>query len=202
MPLAAFLTALLNQGEVTVSAQLSPFSAADQQEALEALQAVYEADQLDLAGPPPAFDPGAALWAAEWVYRAAQLLLLREVDAAEGAQYLPDYPNMITPEAVYSADLVLRYLPDLLRQARGLAPGDFLVQRLQQTAAHWPFSAPGIPLEGEVRHEAVLRHPTLRRTYIDRLIKARDGRRIRDFQLREEVRTALGEYAEALWPEL
>lgn len=208
MLLTTFLDELLTTGAVTLAGQPAPFAAADEQAAQARLRELHARDALHLPHAAPAFEGPAASWAAAYVYRAAQLILVRELDEAAIRQWLPAWPGTLTPAAVYAADLTLRYLPDLLALARGLAPGDALVAHLHATGQGWPLSFAGAPAAlgpspaPEPAAEAmVLSHPALCQAYLDRLIAARQlGPALRP-ALRPLVQAALGDYAPTLWPE-
>jgi hypothetical protein len=202
MLLSGFLEDLLTTGAVTLAGQPVPFEPADLAAAEARLRARHAEDALELPGVAPAFDAPAALWAAQYLYHTVQLTLLRALDETVVAQCLADFPGEPTHEAIYSVDLTFRYLPDLLRLAKGLAPGDALVARLLATARQWPFSFVGTPPSDDATAEArVLAHPALRQTYLDRVIGARDRLRAAQPQLRPLVQAALGGHAATFWPD-
>ena len=91
------------------------------------LREFYERDVLTMPGDVPAFHSEAAVWAARYVFYVSQLILLRDVDEDVMQGYLSPFEGMHSAEAIYSADLLLRFLPDLFRLGSGLSPGDPLV---------------------------------------------------------------------------
>lgn len=149
----------------------------------------------------PALDAPAAQWAATYLYYTALLALVRTLDEQVITHYLPDFPDGVTAEVVYSVDLTFRYLPDLLHLAKGLAPGDVLVTRLQATARQWPFSFVGHELSEPAAVAPVLAHPALRQAYVDRIIAAQDRLRAQQQHLLPLIQTALGAHATTLWPD-
>ncbi len=201
MRLTTFLQDLLTTGAVTLAGQLTEFETADARAAEALLHAYYLEDRLDLPHAAPAFEAAAAQWAAQFLYRTIQLALVRELDEAAIARQLADYAGEPTPAVVYSVDLSFRYLPDLLRLAKGLAPGDALVARLQATAQRWPLSFAGGEAPAAEAEAAVLAHPALRQAYLDRLIRGQHRRRAEQPHLRPLIQTALGAHAATLWPD-
>ncbi|MCI1187854.1 hypothetical protein MON38_10520 [Hymenobacter sp. DH14] len=204
MLLTGFLHHLLTTGAVTLTARPVPFEPADLLAAEELLRAYYADDVRELPGPAPAFDAPAASWAAAYLYHTVQLALVRELDETVVQTQLADFTGEITPAAIYSADLTLRYLPDLLRLAKGLAPGDALVGRLRATAGQWPFSFVGAEegAAGATEAEArILAHSALQQEYIDRIIRTQDQVRAAQTHLAPLVHAALGQYAATLWPD-
>ena len=203
MLLTGFLHHLLTTGAVTLAGRPTPFEPADLA-AAEALLRDYHADDVrERPGAAPAFDVPVALWAAQYLYHTVLLALVRELDETVVLAQLPDFTGEITPAAIYSADLSLRYLPDLLRLAKGLAPGDALVARLHATAGQWPFSFVGAEGGGDAAdaEARVLAHPALRQEYVDRIIGTQDRARAAQPHLMPLVHAALGQYAATLWPD-
>lgn len=200
--LSTFLQELLNEGRVTVAGEINAFDSRDTEQALAAIRNYYDTDVLEMPGVAPDFDGEAALWAAKYLYTCIQLTVLRDLDEEEVKKHLDDFQGEITPAAVYSADLLLRYLPAVFDLARGLAPGDILVELMKHTSFQWPFSSVGIRLGKEPDLSAVLAHPSLKCAYIDRIIKQKDNDRLKHLGIAQLVKEALGNHAPVLWPEL
>jgi hypothetical protein len=134
-------------------------------------------------------------WAAERLYRACQFLVYREIGAdevrADSAVKCPAPPS---PATCYSADLVLRYLPDVFALARGIAREDPLVDGLLELARAWALSSVGVPDVGEVDVTPFVRHAGLRRLYVDRIITRDDRSRVGDAEIAQAVREAVGAF--------
>lgn len=199
--LADFIADLLNFGEVEVAAQIEPFTQSDWEEAAEVLKDYYDEDKLEMPFEAPQFNPLAAAWAIEYLYRAIQLAMLRELDDEEVHKNLIEFPGAVNVDAIYTVDLAFRYLPQLLQLAAGLSPQDVLVIKLKETAARWPFSSVGMPLDEFSDVRAILKHPSLRTAYIDRIVMARDTKRVNNASMIELVKEVLGDHTETLWPE-
>ncbi|MBE7213481.1 MAG: hypothetical protein INR65_20895 [Gluconacetobacter diazotrophicus] len=168
---------------------------------------IAEADRrqrLEFPGEAPALSLPAARWAAATFYRACQLLVCRDVPAAEVTAALAGAcPQARSPEAHYSVDLVLRRLPDLLAAARRLAAGDPLVDALLHLAREWPLSSVGVPgLEPEKLSEvgSLVAHPGLRQLYADRILQHEDTGRAGPPAVRAAVLASLGQHVETLGP--
>jgi hypothetical protein len=201
MLLTSFLHELLTTGAITLAGRPAPFEAADVAAAETLLRTYYAADALELPHAPPDFDAAAAGWAAGYLYYTALLALVRELDEAVIAAYLPAWAREATPAVIYSVDLLFRYLPALLGLAKGLAPGDALVTRLEATARQWPFSFVGHGIADPDAEAAVLAHPALRAAYLDRIIDAQDRERASQPHLMPGIQAALGGHAASLWPD-
>lgn len=185
---------------MTLGTQLLPAGDTDDPEVVDLLLAVYQEEVWHLPGAAPPFDREAAVWAAKYLLVATQMAMLRDIgNEAVKARLLP-YAGTVDASAVFSADLMLRYLPDLLQLAKGLAPDDVLVQCLQQTLEDWPFSSVGTGISGEAAMAPILSHPALRYAYRDKVIRHQDKRCLHHPLVRELIREALGEHASVLWP--
>ncbi|MEI6948296.1 hypothetical protein V9K67_13955 [Paraflavisolibacter sp. H34] len=200
MTLKQLIQDLWDHGNLTVSREVTPFDPGDLHASAELLRRLYHQDFSEMPLTAPDFDGDAALWGAATLYRALQLLLLRDLDEPAIRHWLPAYAGPPTPEALYSADLSLRHLPEVLAACKGLAPGDPLVTRLQELALEWPFSATGLDLPGTPALEVLLDHPSLRSAYRDRVIGHRDTRRLAHPEVALLVAEALGRHPEAFWP--
>lgn len=200
MNLSSFITTLVRDGQVTVDTAVHSFSPDDLTATRNILLNYYQHDLTDMPGEAPAFDSDTALWAAGFIYRAAQLIRLRHIDHNGIEQWLPKHAGAAGPEAVYSADLCLRYLPDLLSIAKNLAPADPLVQRLRETAAQWPFSSTGMNIYPAISLTVITEHPSLLQAYTDRIIASKDSNRCNDPVVMTAVKASLGSYADLLWP--
>ena len=200
--LTAFLTDLFRQGEVVVEGQLKPFLPADLETSKHLLEKIYEEEGADLPFDSPAFDDGAAMWSAQFLYRAVQFALLRELDDQSIQQELRPFPAEVTPSAIIAVDLCMRYLPDLFKLVRGLAPDDVLVRYIRQTAAQWPYSAVGMDVTEEPNNiTAVLSDNGLRQIYLERVIALNDTIAVKHFQLMPWLEAMAGLYPEQLLPQ-
>lgn len=197
-----FISHLLGKGEISVTKDLSPFTDMDQLEAMNALRQAHEIDAVDLPFKAPSFNEEAALWAATYLYRAVQCSLLRDLDEDKVKELLQAFEGGKTASHIYSADLILRYIPDLWNLAKGLAPDDILVVLLRETAKEWPFSSIGIESVEDLELTTILENPCLRITYVDRLIEAKDKERLKDERLIPIIKEILGEHTAILAPQI
>lgn len=201
MKLASFLDDLFADGRVTVAGKIMPFDEADLQQAEIVLKKFYDNQLPDMPHSPPAFSSKASLWSAEYFYRCIQFVMLRDLPPEKMQETLLPFTGEINAETIFSVDLTFSYLPDLLNLAKGLAPDDVLVLHIKQTALQWPFSSVGMNFTEEVNPEKILQHPSLKYAYLDKIIEARDIKRVNTPQLKELVLEILGNHSELLWPD-
>ncbi len=166
-PFAGFLEDLLTRGKVVLRAR--PRAEADA-EAVAFLRTAYEDYQLDVAGPPLAFDEPAAVWAAGLVWQACWFLHSRVEPAAEVEQCLAVPRGRPTPAAHLSADLTLRFLAQVHSRARLLDSTDRLTVRLTEILRAWPLSGVLSDVEeGPAEPPDFDDHPGLLLLYAERL---------------------------------
>lgn len=134
-----FLAELLDEGRIAFRTgdALGTGPSADD---LARLAGAFARASLSLAGPAVGFEPGIAWEAAELVRGAAWAL----VDRGERPEALRKGLRMsgkpTTASQHFSADLLLRYLPQILRRVRALDPADPLAEILIETLRRWPLS--------------------------------------------------------------
>jgi hypothetical protein len=198
--LTQFLSALFGEGKVVVAPRVEDFSAEDIRNSAGLLKEMYNRELINVPGPAPFFDETGAVWAAIHLYRAIQVSILRHIDGEKVKGLLEDYKGIVTKETIFSADLTLRYLPQLFLLARQLAPGDVLVECLKHTATCWPLSSVGMDIEPHADLSIITADHCLNTIYIDRVILHGDVKRSGIKEVKDSVRQALGGHAQTLWP--
>lgn len=151
---------------------------------------------------PPQIEPVSLQSVIDQFYRAAQLVVYRELGEDEIAKRIsPDFERAQhtaadSPDAIYTIDLILRFLPDLVRRVRAMSSNDPLLKPLLDWGHRWPLSSVGIPDLEAGDPEPVLRHPCLCQIYIDRVIEFEALDRLSHPEMAERVRGVLGAYPE------
>jgi hypothetical protein len=196
MSLTSFLSVLRETGRVRVDAVAEPL-AADVAGLVETLESLDQDARLEMAFEPPAFSAEAAAWGAGVLYRGCQCLVFRDVGEAVVRAWLGSAcPAARSASTAYCVDLAMKYLPDLLLLARGIAADDSLVECLRRLAKEWPLSSVGVEGLGEVDVRAFIDDRSLRQLYVDRILRRRDTSRLADARVRAAARETLGLYPE------
>lgn len=187
-----FLTDLAHSGRVRVRRHPDLAPAMDQG-IEETLARMDDAARQEMPGEAPPLDPSVASWAAGLLYQACQFLVFRDMPAERiGRALATPCPAVASPGAHYSADLTLRYLPDVLHLACGLASGDPLVVALRELACRWPLSSVGVSGVRPGDIGPIVGHPGLLALYVDRILERNDLERLAASPVREAARAALG----------
>lgn len=133
-----FLQTLLEQGHIRFDEP--PVLAVGTARINRALHQALERDMLSLAGPALTLNPALALAAANYVQQTAWLLVNRDEAVEQAVQRLVMLPEAVSANDLASADLLLRYLPNLYQRAVAISPEDVLSQHLKETLLRWPLS--------------------------------------------------------------
>ena len=154
------------------------------------LQSTYENESWHFPGDLPDYDAATAEACACWFAAAAMCLVDRSMDEAHVRALLspPALPSSSdSPSAYCSADLTLRYLPDLYLLARLKSESDPMLDCLTAMAKRWPLSSPGVPGAGapDARAMGILcGHPGMWRLYLDRVARHRHSEALEEPSIR------------------
>ncbi len=165
-----FLTHLLDQGRIIFHASKGPRDQPTERD-LAILAEAFDAHVLSVAGPRIAFDPATALEAADLVRQSSWALVNHDERLGDLRRRIRMSEPPRTPSQHLSADLLLRYLPQILNRARAIDPADPLNALLADVLQSWPLSgvlsdvdeSPRTPLDFG-------RHPGLLLLYAERLV--------------------------------
>jgi len=167
--LVPFLQTLFTEGRIVLKGRPEPVEA-DRELALRELEAAFDVHRLDVAGTPIGFDAASALRASEIVRWSSWFLVNRSepVQELERVLTLPRPP--LTASEHLSADVTFRFLPQIYRRARSIAPGDRLARFLADLFRAWPLSGVLSDLAEGPRNLGDLGgHPGLWMLYAERL---------------------------------
>lgn len=188
--------------EIILYDKLLDFKKVDEALVIKFLQNEFDIESENHPFSTPEYNADSALWAAKTVYTACQILLYREHEEAELNDLLPFFSQPITPEAILSADLCLRFLPQILAEAKQLDPEDHLIPILESILQKWHYSGIGINLDLEnLDFDPIFSNPCLEQLYIDRVIETKDRKRAESPQMLEKIKATLGIYTETYWKE-
>jgi hypothetical protein len=197
MKLLQFLQNLFSNGQVTLPHKFHVPSEEEKAGIIGFLRAFQQNDRQEMPLEAPEFEPEAALWAAEYIFKAMQFLAMRNLEVELIPVHLPQFGMGINPSVAYSADLCLRYLPQIYHWSKAISQDDPLLLHFQETAKIWPFSCVGIPRSEEGR---IPEHPSLRLAYAARILAAQDLQLAIRQDQKPLIQAALGPMAAKVWP--
>ncbi|MDP9961878.1 hypothetical protein J2T04_003791 [Chryseobacterium lathyri] len=194
---------LRKSGCMTVFSHLHEVSKKEEQEAGDYFEAELEKERLEFLSPEVPCDKDAAVWAAKVLYYSAQLYLIRENTAKDLDKLIPKLK--ITPDtsSVLSADLSLRFLPQITSLLHIADPHDPLVKILEDILIQFHYSGIGYPLNLEkVNWEKELKDKTYRKLYLERIVEKKAYELAEIPYINHLLMAEFGLYKETFWREL
>jgi hypothetical protein len=134
-----FLSELLNEGRVVFRTSKPPLDR-PRPEDIAVLEEAYQAYRLRVAGPAIPFDPAVGYSAADLIRQSSWALVRHDDRISHLKERLKMPIDPKTPAHHLSADLTLRYLPQILNRARVLDPSDPVIELLKASLLRWPLS--------------------------------------------------------------
>jgi MoxR-vWA-beta-propeller ternary system protein len=164
-----FLNQLLNEGRVVFRTTRAPHDRPRPQD-IALLEKAYLAHRLSVAGPDIPFDPAVAFSAAELIRQSSWALVNHDDRNSHLKKCLTMPIAPVTPAHHLSADLTLRYLPQIFNRARVLDPCDPFIDLLTELLRRWPLSgALADVAQGPLASLDFGGHPGLLLLYAERL---------------------------------
>ena len=169
----------------------------------EFLQIEYDTESLNYPFTTPPFNASAALWAAKITYTACQLILFRENKEDELPQLLPAYDRVIDAGAILSADLCLRFLPQVVLQTRRIDPDDSLIGVVERHLQQWHYSSIGYSKDIVITaDDEIFKNDCLQQLYADRVVAKKDADRAVQLPLQQKIRADMGMFTPVFWKTL
>lgn len=194
------LRAIREQEEIILYDNILHVSEHEQHQAIDFLNHQYQKESIDYPHKAPSFDSNAALWGAKTLYHSAQLVLYRENKDADLEQIIPNYSGAITPNAMLSADLCLRFIPGILMQLNLIDAEDKLIDVLEKILEKWHYSgiAHEIPTES-VDFTTILSDACVLQLYLNRVIEYKNLKLATHPALQKHLIANLGIHGDEFW---
>jgi hypothetical protein len=164
-----FLADLLDHGRIVFRAMKAPRDQPGERD-VALLAEAFASIALSVASTPIKFDAETALEAAELVRQSSWALVNRDERVGDLKRRIRLSRTPRTPSQHLSADLLLRYLPQVLNRTRALDPADPLAAMLVEVLRSWPLSGVLADVEDPPRTALDFgEHPGLLLLYAERL---------------------------------
>ncbi|GEN76980.1 hypothetical protein [Chryseobacterium hagamense] len=195
---------LLRQEEcITIFSNIHNISRREEEDALDYFQTEFEKERLEFLSDTIICDRETAVWAAKVLYHSAQLHLIRENTAAGLERLIPPFTGKRDVSALLSADLSLRFLPQIVSALQIADPEDPLVQMLESVLKQFHYSAIGFDLELEgVNWEEELKDKTYRKLYLERIVEKKAYKLAEIPHINQLLIAEFGLYKDIFWKEL
>ena len=189
--------------QIILSDKLLTISKQEENDAISFLETEYERETLEYPGVAPKFNSDAAIWAAKTVYLAAQLLLYREHKITELALLLPDFNGTEDASAILSADLCLRFLPQIIAEMKKIDPDDIIIPILEKQLFQFHYSAIGFEIEMEkINFDIAASDDCLQQLYIDRIVHRKAIKFTESDFIKKQLEIGFGDYQKIFWAQL
>jgi len=163
---------LFDSNEVVLYGRVDFVDSDHQMPALDLLRKVYYAEALDYPYEAPTFEESAALWSSKILFYSAQLLMFREHDVSALSDIIEPFEFEITPSAILTADLALRFLPTLVRNLEEINVEDKLLPLLKDILKRWHYTGLLSDVElDDLEFGKAFDNRCLMQMYVDRVIK-------------------------------
>jgi hypothetical protein len=175
----------------------------DEADAILFLESEYEKEALHYPYAAPQFNAKAALWAAKTVYFAAQLFLYREHKIEELKTILPKYEGTMNASAMLSADICLRFLPQINDELRIVDADDPVVGIFSDYLLQFHYSAIGFDVKrDEINATTIFSDDCLQQLYLDRIVERKDILLAGIPEIKAALLNGFGDYQKVFWKEL
>lgn len=189
--------------QVILYDKIMTITKAEESEIVLFLETEYEKEILEYPGKAPQFNPDAALWAAKTVYLSVQLLLNREHKVSELDVLLPNYKGIQDASAIISADICLRFLPQIRAEMKRIDPEDLVIPILEKILIQFHYSAVGSDLDfEELNYETIASNECLLQLYIDRIVHRKAIKYAQSDFIKKQLEAGFGDYKKIFWAQL
>ncbi|WP_175621567.1 hypothetical protein [Chryseobacterium schmidteae] len=202
-PFLDTLFLLRKEGALTIFSDLKTLTKKEENEAEDFFESEFEKERLDFSSDKIPFNKEVAIWAAKILYHSAQLYLIRKDTAKDLEKLIPQYQGEKDVSAILSADLSLRFLPQLLDALQVADSMDPLVKMLENILHQFHYSGIGLDLNLEkINWEEELKDKTYRKLYLERIVEKKAHKLAEIPYINQLLIAEFGMYKDIFWREL
>ncbi|MDQ1094982.1 MULTISPECIES: hypothetical protein [Chryseobacterium] len=202
-PFLDTLFLLRKEESMTVFIGLQEIPEKEMLEAADYFRAEFEKERLEFQSAEVMHHQDAALWAAKILYHSAQLYLVRRDTSTDLKKFIPDYTGKIDVSAILSADLSLRFVPQVLAALQIADPEDPLIVLLESLLTRFHYSGIGTDLDLQnINWQDELKNATYRKLYLERIVEKKDYKLAEIPYINQLLIAEFGMYKDVFWKEL
>lgn len=188
---------------ITIFTDLQEISGKEIQDTEDYLESEFEKERLEFLSMETGFDKEAAVWAAKVLYHSAQLYLIRKDTSKDLQKLIPDYKGKKDISSILSADLSLRFLPQIISALHTADPEDPLIKMLENILQQFHYSAVGLDVKVEnINWEEELKDKTYRKLYLERIVEKRSYQMAEIPYINQLLIAEFGLHKDLFWKEL
>lgn len=194
---------LRNDGCLTIFSDIKEISKKEEQEVAAYLESEFENERLEFLSDQINYDSETAVWAAKVLYHSAQLYLIRKDTDKNLETLIQPFKGKMDISAILSADLSLRYLPQIISVLQSADPEDPLIRILENILTYFHYSAIGFELDVEkINWEEELKDKTYRKLYLERIVEKKVYKLAEIPYINQLLIAEFGMYKDVFWREL
>lgn len=202
-PFLDTLFLLRKEGSMAIYTDLQEISAKEEADAADYFASEFENERLEFLSDQVSFHKESAVWAAKVLYHSAQLYLVRKDTSGSLGKLIPDFTGKRDVSSILSADLSLRFLPQIIAVLHDADPEDPLVGMLENILVNFHYSAIGYDLNlGKISWEEELSNTTYRKLYLERIVDKKDYRLAEIPYINHLLMAEFGLHKDEFWKEL
>jgi hypothetical protein len=195
---------LLRKDEcITIFTDLQEISKKEEQDAADYFESEFEKERQEFLSDQINCDKETAVWAAKILYHSAQLYLIRENTAKDLQKLIPEFKGKRDISSILSADLSLRFLPQIISALQNADPEDTLVKMLENILQQFHYSAVGFDMDlSKINWEEELKDKTYRKLYLERIVEKKAYSLAEIPYINQLLIAEFGMYKDIFWREL
>lgn len=188
---------------ITIFTDFHEISEKEESDAADYFEAEFEKERLEFLSDQISFDKETAVWATKILYHSVRLHLIRENTAKDLNRLIPPYSGNRNIPAILSADLSLRFLPQIISALHDADPEDVLMSMLENVLKRFHYSAVGMDLELEpINWEEELKDRTYRKLYLERIVERKSYKLAEIPYINQLLIAEFGLHKDVFWKEL
>ena len=202
-PFLDTLFLLRKEGTMTIFSDIKSISQKEEQDAADYFESEFEKERLEFLSDKINCDRETAVWAAKVLYHSAQLHLIRENTAKDLSQLIPLFKGKREINSILSADLSLRFLPQIISVLQDVDPEDPLIKILENILQQFHYSGIGFDLDLEkIDWEEELKDKTYRKLYLERVVENKAYRLAEIPYISQLLMAEFGMHKDVFWKDL
>lgn len=174
-------------------------TAEEEKEVTEFLKDEYDKEVLNYPFKAPAFEPDAALWAAKVLYFSIQLLINRADTHKEIPALLVPYKGSVTAATMLSADLCLRFLPQVVSELKRIDADDEIIPILDHFMKQFFYSNIGFTEEAMIPAIQLPADHCFNQLLLNRVVEQQDLKVAQVPAIHKMLQANFGDYSTLFW---
>ncbi|KPH13920.1 hypothetical protein [Chryseobacterium sp. ERMR1:04] len=188
---------------ITIFSDLKEISKKEEQDAADYFETEFEKERLEFLSDQISCNKETAVWAGKILYHSAQLYLIRRDTAKNLNTLIPPYKGIRDISSILSADLSLRFLPQIVSELQVADSEDPLIILLEAILSEFHYSAIGFDVDVEkVNWEEELKDKTYRKLYLERIVENKAYKLAEIPFINKLLIAEFGLHKDAFWREL